>query len=93
MPAFVYSGLKKEPNQGKIDELERLDKEMKYMTDFKDKISKLKSDLEAVNNEIDEYEKCKKLNKIFGDDFEVPNETEVAKHQLNYIPSSSSSGL
>lgn len=29
------------------------------MTDFKDKISKLKSDLEAVNNEIDEYEKCK----------------------------------
>lgn len=34
-----------------------------------------------------------KLNKIFGDDFEVPNETEVAKHQLNYIPSSSSSGL
>ena len=63
------------------------------MTDFKDKISKLKSDLEAVNNEIDEYEKCKKLNKIFGDDFEVPNETEVAKHQLNYIPSSSSSGL
>jgi len=37
LPAFVYSGLKKEPNQGKIDELERLDKEMKYITDFKDK--------------------------------------------------------
>ncbi len=35
--APVYFGLKNKPNQGKIDELERLDKDMKHITDFKDK--------------------------------------------------------
>lgn len=34
---FFLSGLKKELIQGKIDELERLDNLMKYITDFKDK--------------------------------------------------------
>ena len=62
------------------------------MTDFKDKLEKFVSDLEAVVSEADENEQYKKLNKIFGDDFHVPDMTVTAKYQKNYIPSSSSSG-
>lgn len=63
------------------------------MTDFKDKVEKLINDLNEVKNEIDEQEKYKKLNKIFGDDFEVLGIQNSAKKQFNYIPSSSSSGM
>lgn len=63
------------------------------MTDFKDKIEKLREDLIEVRDEIDEQEQYKKLNKIFGDDFEVPEEKKSAKQQLNFIPSSSASGM
>ena len=64
-----------------------------YMTDFKDKIDKLITDLEAVKKEVDEVEQCKLLNKIFGDDFKVPETKDASKKQMNYIPSSSSSGV
>ena len=63
-----------------------------YMTDFKDKIDKLVDDLEKVKDEPDELEQCKLLNKIFGDDFEVPNVKNTAKKQVNCIPPSSTSG-
>lgn len=63
------------------------------MTDFKDKIQKLNDDLIEVKNEIDEQEQYKKLNKIFGDDFEIPEVKNCAKKQENYIPSSSASGM
>lgn len=63
------------------------------MTDFKDKIDKLVRDLEVVQNEVDEVEQCKKLQKIFGDDFEVPETKAVSKSQMNFIPSSSASGV
>ncbi|QSX05591.1 nucleotidyltransferase [Sedimentibacter sp. zth1] len=63
------------------------------MTDFKDKTDKFVRDLEAVQNEADEVEQCKKLHKIFGDDFEVPEAKNVSKTQMNYIPSSSASGV
>ena len=63
------------------------------MTDFKDKIEKLKKDLVEVRDEADELEQYKKLNKIFGDDFEIPEEKNSAKKQFNYIPSSSASGM
>lgn len=43
-----------------------------YMTDFKDKVDKLVNDLEAVKEEADEVEQCRMLNKIFGDDFKIP---------------------
>lgn len=62
------------------------------MTDFRDKLQKLIRDLEAVQDEADEVEKCKKLNKIFGDDFKVPSVASVSKRQQNYIPSTSASG-
>ena len=64
-----------------------------YMTDFKDKIDKLITDLEEVKKEVDEVEQCKLLNKIFGDDFKVPETKDASKKQMNYIPSSSSSGV
>ncbi len=62
------------------------------MTDFKDKVEKLIRDLEAAKSEADEVEQCKKLQKIFGDDFHVPEAKNVSKQQRNYIPSSSASG-
>ncbi len=64
-----------------------------YMTDFKDKIDKLVKDLEAVKEETDEVEQCKLLNKIFGDDFKVPEKKDASKKQMNCIPSSSISGV
>ena len=63
------------------------------MTDFKEKLEKLVRDLEAVQNEPDEVEQCRKLQKIFGDDFHVPEAKNVSKAQHNYIPSSSAPGV
>lgn len=62
------------------------------MTDFKDKLDKLYRDLDEVEKEPDEKEQCKKLNKIFGDDFNIPETKKVSKIQNNYIPASSASG-
>lgn len=62
------------------------------MTDFKDKTEKFKRDLISVQYEVDENIQYKKLNEIFGDDFEAPDEKTTAKQQQNYIPSSSVSG-
>lgn len=63
------------------------------MTDFKDKLDKLSRDLGAVQAEPDEVEQCKKLQKILGDDFHVPEAKSVSKKQYNYIPASSASGV
>lgn len=63
------------------------------MTDFKDKLEKLSRDLDEVQEEVDEVEQCKKLQKIFGDDFHVPEARNVSKKQHNYIPASSASGV
>ncbi len=65
----------------------------KYMTDFKDKIDKLVEDLEDVKEEADEVEQCKLLNKIFGEDFKVPEKKDASKKRMNCIPSSSASGV
>ena len=64
-----------------------------YMTSFKEKIDSLLSDLEAVRNEVDVVEQCKKLKKIFGDDFKVPEVKEESKMQKRCIPSSSAAGV
>lgn len=58
---------------------------------FYEKICKLSDSLIEVKNEKDLVEKCKKLNKILGDDFEVPEQEEY-KEQSNFIPYSSASG-
>lgn len=64
-----------------------------YMTDFKDKVDRLVNDLEEVKEEADEVEQCKLLNKIFGDDFKIPEKKNASKKQVNCIPVSSSSGV
>lgn len=103
---FVYTGCSENgralyaieynlPTELKVESDTNIFKKMtdNYMTDFKEKIDTLVSDLKAVQNETDEVEQCKKLNKIFGDDFEVPETKNAAKKQMNYIPSTSSSGV
>ena len=61
--------------------------------DFKEKIDDLVDDLEAVKSETDEVEQCKMLSKIFGDDFPIPEKKNAAKKQMNFIPSTSASGV
>lgn len=64
------------------------------MTDFKDKIEVLLSDLQEVKSEAEVVEQCKKLNEIFGDDFEVPKKKDTAKRQqCIFAPNSSSGGI
>ncbi|EJT5918387.1 nucleotidyltransferase [Clostridium perfringens] len=62
------------------------------MTNFKDKIDELYEKLIEVRNEAELVEQCKLLNKIFGDDFEVPSKEETAKNQSRTILTSSTSG-
>ena len=64
-----------------------------HMTDFKDEIDKFMKDLEEVIEEPDEVEQCRLLNKILGDDFEVPEKKNASKRQVNCIPTSSASGV
>ena len=60
---------------------------------FKQEIDKLYEDLLLIENEIDIIEQCKKLNKIFGDDFEIPEAEAEFNYQKNYIPRTSESGI
>lgn len=62
------------------------------MTNFKDKVEKLLADLKEVRDEADLVKQCKKLNRIFGDDFDIPDAETVSKMQKNYIPLSTASG-
>lgn len=62
------------------------------MTNFKEKVDTLLTKLKEVKNETDEVEQCKKLNSIFGSDFPVPEKKDASKQQMNFIPSTSSSG-
>ena len=46
-----------------------------------------------LKSETDEVEQCKMLSKIFGDDFPIPEKKNAAKKQMNFIPSTSASGV
>jgi hypothetical protein len=63
-----------------------------HMTEFKKKIDKLLNDLEEVKKESDIIEQCIKLNKIFGNDFPIPERKNESKMQRNFVPPSSASG-
>lgn len=63
-----------------------------HMTEFKKKIDKMLTDLKEVKQESDIVEQCKKLNKIFGDDFPIPEKKDESKSQKNFVPASSVSG-
>jgi len=92
---YLYSIEYDLPSELKFEENTNVFKKMSdnYMTDFKEKVDTLVTDLEAVKNEADEVEQCKKLNKIFGDDFPIPEVDNAAKQQMRYIPPTSSSGV
>ena len=62
------------------------------MTNFKKKIEKISDDLNAVKEETEIVEQCKMLQKIFGEDFEVPPKEDTAKKQARCLPPSSASG-
>lgn len=62
------------------------------MTDFKDKIEELLTNLEEVKNEVEIVEQCEKLKDIFGDDFEAPEKKDTAKNQNRMFAPNSSSG-
>lgn len=62
------------------------------MTNFKDKIEQLLTDLKEVEKEVEIIEQCKKLKDIFGDDFEVPEKETTAKRQAYMFAPNSSSG-
>lgn len=62
------------------------------VTEFKKKIDKLVDDLNEVKTESDIVEQCTKLNKIFGDDFNIPAKENESKEQRNFVPPSSASG-
>ncbi len=49
------------------------------MGDFEDKLKKLLKALDAAADEVDPVEACKKLKKVFGQDFPVPAPEETAK--------------
>lgn len=66
---------------------------LNQMNNFRDKICKLYDDLIVVKDEADIIEQCKKLNQIFGDDFEIPEKKDESKTQKNFIPPSSASGI
>jgi hypothetical protein len=59
------------------------------MATFEDKLKTLQEALDAAANEIAPEEACKKLQKVFGDDFPIPEKTETAKRHLPAIVSSS----
>ena len=63
------------------------------MTDFRDEIVKLYDSLKEVKEESDIVEQCEMLNKIFGDDFPIPEKEKVSKAQRNYIPPKSEAGV
>lgn len=69
---YIYS-----PVAPYADMLERMTDTQ--MSDFKEKLIKLRDALVEVENQPDTHEACKILRKQFGDDFPVPDKTETTK--------------
>jgi hypothetical protein len=63
----------------------------KQMEEFEDKLKTLQAALDAADAEVDPIEACKKLGKVFGDDFPVPDPEDTGKRHGPAIVSSSSS--
>lgn len=62
-----------------------------YMTQFKEKLQKVAEILDEALKETDPVEACKKLQKIFGDDFPVPEKDDTGEERGSAIISSSHS--
>jgi len=61
----------------------------RQIEDYEEKLKKLRDALNEAAAEVDPVVACKKLRKVFGDDFPVPEETETAKQHGRPIVSSS----
>ncbi|MDP8246585.1 MAG: nucleotidyltransferase [Candidatus Tritonobacter lacicola] len=62
-----------------------------YMTKFKEKLQKLVAVMEEAMKEADPVEACKKLQKVFGDDFPVPERDDTGAKRGPAIITSSHS--
>lgn len=56
---------------------------------FEAKLKKLQAALDEAATEVDPVEACKTLQKVFGDDFPVPDKEETAKRHAPAVASSS----
>jgi hypothetical protein len=59
------------------------------ITDFEEKLTRLRDALDEAADATDPVETCKKLNRQFGDDFPIPEKSETAKQQSRAIITSS----
>ena len=55
------------------------------MIEFKNKLITLKEKLEKAHNEVDPVVACEELNKVFGDDFIIPEKKENAKYKRQAV--------
>ena len=74
----VYVRLPKKPNrdifQHKIEGVVANGSDLNIGTQFRNKLLNLQQELQKALNETDEIKQCTILNKLFGDDFEVPKQ-------------------
>ena len=82
------SSISVEPNHNLFEKMT-----VRQRTTFKQKTDKLLEDLTSIKSEPDLGEQCRKLSIIFGDDFPIPEKKDYCRTQVNYIPTSSSSGM
>ncbi len=61
------------------------------MVDLESKLEKLLEALDTAIGEVDPHEACKKLEKVFGEDFPIPEKEETGKRHAPAIVSSSNS--
>jgi hypothetical protein len=62
------------------------------MTQFEEKLERLRDVLDAANAAVDPHDAAKELRKVFGDDFPVPEKKETAKQHATaaFVTSSNS---
>lgn len=85
--AVLPSSLKFEPSTDVFRKMSD-----KHMGTFWEKIDYLHSTLESVASETDLVEQCKLLQKVFGEDFVIPEVKDVSKQQANYFPARTEAG-
>lgn len=63
----------------------------RQMEEFEEKLERLLEALDYALVEVDPHDACKKLKRVFGDDFPVPDKSDTAKRHSAAIVSSSGS--
>ncbi|OOV87853.1 nucleotidyltransferase domain-containing protein [Oceanospirillum linum] len=85
--------------QHKVGTLSEPGSDTNIGTLFRNKLTSLLSKLEEASSETDEIKQCGILNKVFGDDFKIPNssgskgcESVVGATAASYFPTAGASG-